>query len=277
MRLHDAARYFDDDQVLDAYTSAFLFNAQMISPAEHVSGDTFRRHTLSAGDGHASPARGAVRVMGDVWMLGDNNPDGFKGSVLRRNYSLKRATGLLNLRTPAQACLGTAGTAMYAYKEFYHDMIDNPTESEYDTLWNVYCALNESVSKGSFFVEGSTVFRVRNSYRTVEGFNLAETDQFDADAVQAAVFITTGTLNLVTDKYPTASIATTVIQTDVFKFYRFRTEVEASRKPGDLTVFVAKSALTPAVGGNFTMQGSTWRITSVVSEIDAWVLHARRA
>jgi hypothetical protein len=277
MKLVNAARYFDKDSVLDAYTSAFLFKGQMLSPAEHVSGDTFRRHTLSAQDGLTSPARHAVSILGDVWLLGDSNPDGFKGAVIRRNYSLKRSTGLIKLLTPAQACLSSAGTSMHAYKEYYRDNLNPVTDAEFDTMWNIYCPPNEAVIKGSFFLDGAMLLRVRNSYRSVEGFNIAETDQFDSDALQAATFTSNAGISLTTDLPSTVSVATTVIQTDQAKFYKFRTAAEADRKPGDRTVFVAKSALTPKVGAVFTMLGGPWKTLSVVDEADSWALSARLA
>jgi hypothetical protein len=249
----------------------------MLSPAEHVSGDTFRRHTLSTQDGFTSPARRAVSILGDVWLLGDSNPDGFKGAVIRRNYSLKRSTGAVKLLTPSQACLSSSGTTMYAYKEYYRDNMNPMSDSKFDTMWNIYCPSNEAVSRGSFFLDGSTLLRVRNNYRSVEGFNIAETDEFDSDALQAVTFTSNGGVSLTTDLPATIATATTAIQTDQSKFYKFRTEAEADRKPGDRTVFVPKSALTPKVGAVFTMLGKSWKALSVVDEIDSWALLAKLA
>lgn len=277
MKFSNVARFFDKEAVYDAYTGVLLFKGQMLSPAEHVSGDTFRRHTLSTAAGVVAPTRQAVNVMGDVWLIAKNNPDGFNGEIVRRNFTLKKSTGLLQLLTPAQACLGSAGTSMHAYKEYYKNTQNIPTEADLDTFWNIYCPSNEAVVKGSFFKEGSTVFRVRNAYPLPEGFTMAETDQFDGDAIQSVTFTVNGPLVKVTDTFPTVSVTTTAIQTDVYKFYRFSTESEDKQKPGDRTVFVAKSAVTPKILSQFTMLGKTWRVVAVVSEQDAWALHVKLA
>lgn len=275
MRLKAAARYFDRDNVYDAYTNVLLFKAQMLSPAEHVSGDTFKRHTLTARDGTVMPPRNALRIADGIWIAANNNADTFDNQVIRRNFALKKSTGLLKAMTPAQACTNTGGTSFHVHKEYYRDTVNSPTEADYDTFWNIYCPQNESVSKGSFFREGNIVYRVRNVYPTPEGFKVAETDQYDDSALQTAVFTTAGTVNLITDKRTTASVSASVIQTDIYKFYRFATEDEDKQKPGDLTVFVPKAALTPVIGGKLTMLGKPWQILAINSEFDAWALHVR--
>lgn len=275
MKLSAVARYFDREKVYDAYTGLLLFKGQMLSPAEHVSGDTFRRHTLSTADGMVAPARGAVTIMGDVWLIGNNNPDGHNYTVMRRNFTLKKSTGLMNLLTPAQACLSATGTPIHSYKEYYRDSQNIPTEADLDTFWNIYCPQNEAVSKGSFFRQNGTIFRVRNVYNLPEGFNVAETDQFDADALQTITVTTNGELNLVTDTIPTVTVTTGAVQTDIYKFYRFSTEAEDKQKPGDRTVFIPKSAITPKILSTLTMLSKTWRVLAVVSEQDSWALHVR--
>lgn len=275
MKISAVARYFDREKVYDAYTGLLLFKGQMLSPAEHVSGDTFRRHTLSTADGMVAPARGAVTIMGDVWLIGNNNPDGHNYTVMRRNFTLKKSTGLMNLLTPAQACLSATGTPTHSYKEYYRDSQNIPTEADLDTFWNIYCPQNEAVSKGSFFRQNGTIFRVRNVYNLPEGFNVAETDQFDADALQTITVTTNGELNLVTDTIPTVTVTTGAVQTDIYKFYRFSTEAEDKQKPGDRTVFIPKSAITPKILSTLTMLSKTWRVLAVVSEQDSWALHVR--
>lgn len=275
MRLKHAARYFDRDSVYDAYTNVYLFKAQMLSPAEHVSGDTFKRHTLTTKDGITMPARNAVRIVDGVWLTANNNADTHDNEVIRRNFALKKSTGLLQLMTPAEACTNTGGLAIHAHKEFYRDTVNIPTEADYATFWNIYCPQNENVLRGSFFRQGTTVFRVRNVYPTPEGFNVAESDQFYPDAIQAATFITTGKPDLVSDKRTAASVAASVIQTDVYKFYRFTTADEDKQKAGDRTVFVPKATVTPVIGGKLAMLGKTWQIMTIASEFDSWALHVR--
>lgn len=277
MKLANVVRHFSKEKVFDAYTGAYLFSGHMLAPAAHVSGDTFRRHTMSTVDGITPPARGAVSVLGDYWLIGNSNPDGFKGSVVRRNHSLKKSSGLLNLLTPAQACLSATGLPMHVYKEYYRDTTNAQSDAEFSTMWSLHCSINEATAEGSFFRDGASLLRVRNIYPIQEGFNIAETDVLDPDALQPVTFTSTGKVDLVTDLPTAMSVMTTVIQTDSSKFYVFATEAQDPRKPGDRTVFVAKSALTPAQGMTFRMLGQVWRVLALTSERDAWALHARLA
>lgn len=275
MEFSDAAEYFNDDQIFDAYTDALLFMAHTTPHDDHTSsGATSRRRTLIAGVSAFAPARRAIRWYTTYWLMGDSNTDGFLGSEVRRNFGLKKSTGLMQAVTPGAATLATAGVDFHAHKEYYRDMTDQLTSSDMDVMWNIFCPLGEAVLKGTFLIQGSTVFRVRNAYQAEDGFLVAESDQFDTGARQSAVFSGLAPLEF-TAGAPPSTTTVNVIQTDVPKYYVFHNEAEASTKPGDRTVFVAKSAVTPVVGGHLQMLGVSWRIITIASEIDAYALRVR--
>lgn len=277
MEFSAAAEYFNNDQVFDAYTDASLFMAHTATHDDHTSsGATSRRRTLIAGVAATAPARRAIRWYDTFWLVGGNNTDGFLGGEVRRNFGLKKSTGLMRASTPGATALATPGTAFHAHKEYYRDMTDQLTSSDTDVMWNVFCPLGEPVAKGTFLTQGSAVFRVRSVYETVDEFLVAESDQFDADARQSAVFTAAPALEFTAGASP-GTTTVSVIQTDVSKYYVFRNEAESGSKPGDRTVFVAKSSVTPAVGGHMQMMGASWRIVTVVSEGDAYALRVRQA
>ncbi len=276
MEFSDVASFFDDDSVYDAYTGAFLFLAHTTAHDDHTSsGATARRRTLTTEPGTSPPTRRVISWYGTFWLVGNNNTDAFEGSEVRRSYGLKKSTGSMALLTPAQACTSAAGTAFYAHREYYRDMTDQRTSADYDVMWNVFCPFNEAVVKGSFLREGSVIYRVRNAYPSVDEFVIAESDQFDADALQTAVFVANSALDLTSDSMSTISTTVPVIQTDVSDYYTFHTAAESDILPGDRTVFVAKSAITPIVGADFTMLSATWRVLTIASENDSWALRAR--
>lgn len=277
MDFADVASYFDQDPVYDGYTGALLFYCHTTPHDDHTSsGATARRRTMTARDATTPPARRVVQIYEDRWLVADSNPDGFMGVKVRRSFGLKKATGLMSLLTPAEACAGAAGLALYTHREYYRDMQDARTQSEWDVLWNVFCAPGEPVGKGSFLRQGSTLYRVRSVYPSIDELQIAEADEFDPDAAQSATF-KTGTLNLVTDKVDETLTTLPVIQGDSMKFYRYRTEAEADNKPGDRVVFVAAASVAPQPGAQLTMLGATWRVLSSVIESDARVLRVRLA
>jgi hypothetical protein len=278
MLFSKAAAHFNREQAYDAYSGAALFLCKTQGMAAVLSaGQIDRRRTMTTAPGITLPARGIVQLSGLNWVMGSGNPDSFNSATVRYNYDLKKATGMLNSLSPGQACLASGGTPMWVSKQHAKDTVNPVTDSDYDSQWLIFCASAEGIDKGEFFTDGTTLFRVRNVYSTSQGYSVAETDEFDVDAAQSATFVTNGAYDGPSDTFTTTSTVVSVIQTDQSKFYEFRTEAEASRKPGDLTVFVAQSSITPVVSANFTMLGYTWRVEAVVSELDAWALHAKRA
>lgn len=275
MDLASASGFFSKDPVYDAYTGALLFYCHTTPHDDHTSsGATARRRTMTTAPGTTSPARGVVSIHGEVWLVSNSNIDSFGGAPVRRSYGLKKTTGLMQLLTPAEACLGSAGTSFYAHREYYRDMQDARTSADWDVMWNIFCPLGEGVAKGAFLRQGSTLYRVRNAYDTVEALVVAEADQLDTDAAQLLTFISTKR-DLVTEQPTTVAAPAAGIQTDPQKCYAFRTQAEGTLQPGDRAVYIAKSAYTPKMGNEFTMQGAKWRVVQVVSEADAWLLLAR--
>lgn len=275
MEFSAAASYFNQDEVFDAYSDDLLFLGKTTAHDDHTSsGATSRRRTLTTDVDARAPARRVIRWYDSFWLVGNNNVDSFQGEAVRRTFGLKKSTGIMSLLTPGQAATGIAGVQFHAHREYYRDMTDAATSADYDTMWNVFCPFNEPVAKGMFLRQDNTLYRVRNARPSVDEFLIAEADQFDADAVQQAVFTQGAALDFDTGAAP-AAVTAMVIQTDVPKYYVFRNEAESGNKPGDRTVFVAKSAVTPKVGDHLAMLGASWRVVTVASESDSWALRAR--
>jgi hypothetical protein len=278
MDLIDASSYFDQDIVRDGYTNQMLFWGHTLPHDDHTSsGATVRRRTLVTEPGTQAPLRRVIQVNDEYWLVGNNNPDSFQGEIVRRNYGLKKSSGLASLLSPAEACLAAPGLKLHIQREYFRDVTDTQTSSEWDVMWNVFIPFNEPAAKGMFLRLGTSIMRIRNLYQSVDEFQVAEADELDVDAFQSLEFIKKSKPNLVTGKQETESIRVTGIQIDFPKSYSFRLESEAKGEPGDRAVIVAKQSITPGVGGVFTMQGANWRVLSTVSSGDSWMLHVRRA
>lgn len=277
MEFSDAAAFFNDDEIFDAYTDELLFMGHTTPHDDHTSsGATSRRRTLIAAIDAVAPARRAIRWYDTFWVVGGNNTDGFQAGEVRRSFGLKKSTGLMTVLTIGQACLATAdvGTQLHAHKEYYRDMTDSRTSSDYDVMYNVFVGAGEMVAKNLILEQNGRFLLVRNVYDSADEFLVAEADAFDADARQEITFL--GQPGLDFDTAAAASnIVTHALQTDSSKFYVFRALAEGTDQPGDRTVFVARSAVTPAVGMTFTMQDLTWRATICVAVGDAWAIRAR--
>jgi hypothetical protein len=273
----DVTSYFNNDPVYDAYTGDFLFYSHSKAHNDQSSaGATIRRRTMTTEVGVTVPARQVVMLLGDPWLVGHSNVDAFQGDAVRRVWGLKRGVDVMERLTPAQACTDAAGILTYTQKELYRDMQSAKSFSDWDPLWSINITpADGAAARGAFFRQGSTLFRARGLYMEVDGLMVLEADEFEPDARQNATFITTGTLNLVTDKLSTSNVTLPVIQTDSMKFYRYRTQIEADSQPGDRVVFVAAASAAPQPGSQLTMLGRTWRVLTSVVELDARVLRVR--
>ncbi len=277
MEFEDAADFFDDTEVADGYTGALLFLGRTSSHDDHSSsGSTSRRRTLTAAPGNVAPARGVVRVQDDLWLIGSSNVDNYRGTPIRINFDMKKVTSGAEALTPGQACLAAPGVALYLRHEWYRDQSDTMTSADYYTMWNVFFTGSEPVKKGSIFrLTDGTLLRVRNAYLAQERLRIAEADELDADAWQAADFITTGTVDIANDRAEDDIRPTSIISMDVGKFYRFANKDDADYKPGDRIFLVAKSAVPEPKVGMKVQAKQRWQVTQIDSEDDAWALRVR--
>ena len=275
MKLKSAATYFDDTPVYDGYTNDYLWLCQFSSFNDaNAVGSTSTRRILSIAPGLAVPSRRAIKVFDDVWLVGDGNPDSWKGSVIRQSFNMKKATSLSALLTPAQACLAAAGTSAYTQQIYFKDTVNTLNNADYDPFWNFFLAPTETVEKGYFIRAAGKLYRVRSAYLPLEDLRIAQSDEVDAGPLDAT--FSTGAYIPATDSYAAGSVDTKVILLDFSKLYENQTKASSAVAKGDMSALVPKSALTPAVGKTVTTQGATWKILAVDSELDCWLLHLRK-
>jgi hypothetical protein len=276
MKLKSAARYYDDTPVADGYTGDYLWRCQFSSFNDvNAVGSTSTRRILSIAPDLQLPARRVVKVFDDRWLVGDGNPDSWRGEVIRQSFNMKKATALAQMLTPAQACLSQAGTEAYTQAIYFKDTVNSLNNADYDPFWNYFFAPTEPVGKGSFIRDGTRLLRVRSSYVPLEDLRICQSDEIDM-LPQAAVF-GTGAYDPASDSFGAGTVATPVILFDTVKAYTNVTQATASVAKGDLSGLVAASAVTPAVGKTVDIAGTAWRILGSTADLDAWLLHLRRA
>jgi hypothetical protein len=274
MRFSKVAGYFDRTAIKDAYTGVLLFYGQMIAPAERVSGDTFRKHTLSTASTASAPARRVIDVLGDKWVMGNGNLDGFNGVAVRKNWSLKRATNSGQLHTPGELIDNVAGPTVYFFKEYFRDTVNVATTSDYDSYFDLYLPGTEPVLKGSWISDATgTFYRVRNVLDEPEGFMVAESDEFPSSILVSAEIEGT-TFDAVLDQFTGSSTTVAGLLVDASKFYRNLTGDTPTHLANDRTLFV-KNNVTVELSNKITIAGQTWSVMQKVSELDCWALLLR--
>ena len=183
MKLKAAAKYFDDTPVYDGYTEEYLWPCQFSSFNDaNAVGSTSTRRVLSIAPGLGVPDRRAIKVFDDVWLVGDGNPDSWKGEVIRQSFNMKKATSLAALLTPSEACLASVGASAYTQQIYFKDTVNSLNNADYDPFWNFFLAPVEVVEKGYFIRTGDKLYRVRSAYLPLEDLRIAQSDEVAPEA-----------------------------------------------------------------------------------------------
>jgi hypothetical protein len=283
MKLKNAAKYFDTLPVYDGYSGALLFKIQAATYMENnASGTTSARRIFSMAPEHTPPAHSVIMAMSELNLLGERNPDEWKGSIIRQAFWVKQVTDAFRYLTPGQAALGTTGVLAHGQKQYLRETINTQTESELDPMWDISlsASLEGTVKRGMFLLTGTTLFYVRSTYVDLDGFLTCQSDQLDEGPVSVTFTTASAGYNPITDSYPSVSVSTTGLAIEFNKAYVWQTQADFRGQSGDKTLFVSKSAVTPGVGQllnvNTGESAGKWNVLNVVSSDDAWLLHIRR-
>jgi hypothetical protein len=278
MRLKNAARMFDDTPVYDAYTGEKLFDCQFSSFNDvNAIGSTSTRRVLSIAPGLQVPERRAVRIFEDVWLIGDGNPDSWKGQVIRQSFNMRKATDIAYILTPGEACLEAPGTQVFVHKAYFKDTVNSFTEADYDPFWNVYVAPVEPTRQGGFLRIDDQLYRTRSAYLPVENLRIAQCDEVDFGPVSAT--FQTGVYLPVNDRYDASEHHTAAILLDHTKAFRMLAASSEKHVPGDVSALVPQAAtFQPEVGRTVVLDGrEPWVVVAKAAEHDCWLLHLRHA
>lgn len=276
MRLKAAAKFFDDTPVYDGYTGEYLWQCQFSSFNDaNAVGSTSTRRILSIAPGLELPARRALKIFDDTWLVGDGNPDSWKGEQIRQSFNMKKSNASVALLTPAEACLAEDGFLAYSQAIYFKDSINSLNNADYDPFWNYFFAPDEPVAKGTFIRNGNKLLRVRSCYLPLEDLLIGQSDEVDAGPLDAE--FETGAYIPLTDSYAAASVLTKVVMMDFTKAYSYLTQASDRVAAGDMNALVPSAAVNPTIGQTVDISSVAWRILSKDVERDCWLLHLRKA
>ena len=279
MKLKSAARYFDNDTVTDGYTGALLFKAQFSSYEGAAPDGSFqRRRVVSVAPGILPATRRVVTVQGMRWIMGELVTDAFRDKPIRQTSAAKEATDLFTLLTPAQAALNNTGTPIYGHKQYLKDTVNSVTDSNYDPQYEIFFGITENLKAGYFLKSAQRYLHIRSMQFANEGYWVAVSDELATNpATDAEVTATfAGVYDPVTETHA-AGVTTTGVMLDMYKLYNFNTEADPRNQAGDMSLIVAKSAVTPKADQLVTIAGVDWKNIKFTPYFDAWNIQLRRA
>lgn len=282
MRLRDAAKRFDRTPVVDAYTGQGTFYGQLnLFDDSMRDGTTVVRRVLSLDRDVSIPARRAVTIHGEVFMIGGVHKDSFDGDVLRQKYVVHRADGLAARKTADEAIRAQAGYSLYGARLWVKDLKELEFSSRLPSFMNLYIAPTETAAAGDFILLSSRLHLVRNTFLGAAGFRICEVDELPSDALTTASYVSrTGqTYNPATDTVSGTTTSVPVIQHRWQDDYLYERLSSVTFDAGDHIVRVSKTNIATAeAGDSLTLaDGRAFKVVSVKDDgAGAWALHARR-
>lgn len=281
MDLLDAAGYFDNDSVYDAYTGLYLHKAQFASfEGAAPDGSFARRRTVSLAPGVTPAPRDAVVVHGERWITGAFISDGFFDSPIRKTASAKAVTDSFQFLTPGQAALGGAPTkTAFGQGRYLKDTVNTPTNANYNGQYEISFGLSEVVSDELFLKDSVRLYHIRTVTTALEGFNIATADEVEdyargEDPLATVVF--SGAFDPITEQQA-PGITTTGVLMYAYKVYNYQTQADPTNLAGDKVLFVAKSAVTPLAGSRVSINSEPYMVHGFQAYYDSWKLKVRRA
>ena len=265
----------------DAYTGKLLFKAQHASYEGALPDGSFeRRRTISVAPDTPRPPRDVVRIHDEGWIVGTFITDGFFDKAIRFTASSKFITDRFDFLTPGEAALGTTGVRWaFGQARYLKDTVNTPTNANYSPQYEITFGATELVPDEFFLRSRTDLYHIRTTNMALEGFTVATADVIETTSFGDNPFVTvvfSGPDDPMTEM-PGPGVATTGVLLYVYKLYEHATEADPYNRPGDKTLLVAQSEVTPHAGGDLRINGEPYRVLTFQAYHDAWNLRVRRA
>lgn len=278
MRLHAAATYFDKSVLTDAYTGSIVGKAQLnATDIFKLDGASVRRRLISVGPGVTPPTRMAVRLGGDVYLMGEPSADEHGGSPIRTNYVLHHTPGQATIKTLAEALGNAAGRTMWASREWNKDVADLQTSSSYFNDYHIFVAKTEAVAQENLIYVDGQWHICHAVHPSLSGFTDAVSHEI-LGTVFETVDVASRTYNPLTDAWTSSTVNAKVLRVRWQEKFEYLTKGQANYERGDETIVVLKAGWPAAKASDtLTLSDGTWRVLSVRDDGLTLALHARRA
>lgn len=274
LTLADASRYFDRTPVLDPYTSALLFYAQ-VDPYDDAKRDsaTAYRRILSVAPGVVMPASRLVKIFGAVWIVGDSEIDGMVVAH-REKYVLHQAPTLLGVRNLSGFVTGGALTVSWGDMVWLKDAKEESSSSRTNPLYTAYLPTSVALAEYDVVTVGTTNYLVGPPHDQASGMLSATCAKLEYTPVNAT--LATRVYDPVQGTY-TSSVNTTVkcLRVRWQSLYLYGSQGDAKYQEGDCSL-VFPSGTVLATKDRVTLAGQVWSVLAVENLGGAVVAHGRR-
>lgn len=274
LTLADASRYFDRTPVLDAYTSAILFYAQ-IDPYQDSVRDsaTAYRRIMSVAPNITMPVNRLVKILGAVWIVGDSEVDGM-ATAHREKFVLHPAPTLMGVRTLNGHVTNGAMSTSWGDMVWLKDAKEEFVSSRTTTMYTAYMPPGATLAEYNVVTVGTTGYLVGPPHDQASGVLSATCAKLEYAATSAT--LATRVYDPVQGKY-TASTITTVqcLRVRWQNLFLYGSMGSAQYQDGDSSL-VFPSGTPLATKDRVTLDTQAWNVLAVETLGGAVVAHARK-
>lgn len=273
MDLALAASYFDDIVASDAYDPLTTFLCQ-VDPLNlfKVDATAVRRREIMCDPSVAIPARKAIAIGGEIFLVGDASPDYFQGECIRKNYVVQGAEHLASFTSVAGELGSVAGTPSYVSVDFNKFSTDQRFSSEYAAQYEIFAGGSEPIPE--LIKIAADVYHVRGERKSTSGFLILESNLLPAPVFET-ITAKSRTYNPATDTWSEVTTSIKVFRVRYTEDFKYITDASIKYERGDSTVHVLKSALTPKSGDKVTLSDGTHNVLSILDSGLTWQCHVR--
>jgi hypothetical protein len=274
LTLADASRYFDRTPILDPYTGALLFYAQ-IDPYQDAVRDsaTAYRRIMSLAPGISMPASRLVKILGSVWIVGDSEIDGMS-KAHREKFVLHPAPTLLGVRTLNGHVVGGAFTTSWGDMVWLKDAKEESSSSRTNPMYTAYLPTSATLNEYNVITVGTTGYLVGPPHDMASGTLSATCSKLEYGVADAT--LATRVYDPVLGKY-TSSVDTTVkcLRVRWQSLYLYGSQGDTKYQEGDCSL-VFPTGTPLATKDRVTLDAQVWSVLAVETLGGAVVAHARR-
>lgn len=275
-----AAGFFDNQPVVDAYSSETLFLGQpdLHDLSERDAAAGWRR-TLSSVE-MAIPARGCIALNSEVFIAGRETPDFFQGEEIRRYVLLHPTDGLASFGYPSDflAAVQTL-TEAYTAESWLKDRKFEDEGSGLRPEYIHYFHTSETLSPEMIILsENGDYFRLQAVSRQTGGLLVATGFSLGAAALQTVSYVNAGAYDPGSDSSSAAAPVAVSAFAEFFRANYQYVKADAEKyRPGDIVLTVLVADVTdPAPGDTFTVGGTDYRVLSRQPDgYSCWEVHLR--
>lgn len=277
MKLSKAAVMGDTQEAVDAYNLTGTKLQVGFDPLSYskIDGVAVKKRAISASPSVLMPARGAITIDGQTYLVGHGAPDYWRGSTIRVNYVIQGADGLANLHSIDTALAGTAPITAYAAISFSRYLPEVNDNSRMLPQYQVFLAGSEAAPADSLVQLGGVWYLIKQSYISTSGLRVAL-----ANELVEPVFETVGfgarTYDPITDAYTSSGASVKVLRVKWSEHYQYLSKASETYERGDMQVFMLKAS-TPKPSDTISLSDGVWRVLSTQDETTHWSCHVRRA